>query len=46
MDRIVIEKDNEKHLVLEDKKIEKELIEHYKYFAGKRLNKNDGLKGR
>ena len=42
LDRIVIEKDNEKHLVLEDKEIEKELIEHYKYFAGKRLNKMMG----
>ena len=46
LDKIVIEKDNEKQLVLEDKEIEKKLIEHYKYFAGKRLNKNDGLKGR
>lgn len=46
LDRIVIEKDNVKQLVSDDKTIEKELIEHYKCFAGKKLNIEDGLKGR
>ncbi|PKB96564.1 hypothetical protein RhiirA5_434620 [Rhizophagus irregularis] len=46
LDRIVIEKDSVKQLIINDGTIEKELIKHYKFFAGKKLNTEEGLKGR
>jgi len=46
LDRIVIEKDNVLQLISNDKSIEKELIEHFKCFARKKLNIEDELKGR
>ncbi|CAB4422736.1 unnamed protein product [Rhizophagus irregularis] len=46
LDKIVVEKNSVKHLVSDEDLIEKELIEHFKSFAGKKLNSEEGLKGR
>lgn len=46
LDRIVIEKDLVKQLITNDGTIEKELIKHYKSFAGKKLNTEEELKGK
>ena len=46
LEKIVIEKNSVKHLISNEELIEKELIEHFKSFAGKKLNSEEGLKGR
>ncbi|CAG8770226.1 12649_t:CDS:2, partial [Rhizophagus irregularis] len=45
LDKIVIEKNSVKQLILDEELIENELIEHFKSFAGKKLNSNETLKG-
>ncbi|CAG8757463.1 4672_t:CDS:2, partial [Rhizophagus irregularis] len=46
LDKIVIEKNSVKQLILDEELIENKLIEHFKSFAGKKLNSNETLKGR
>ncbi|RGB35634.1 hypothetical protein C1646_742159 [Rhizophagus diaphanus] len=46
LDRIVIEKDSIKQLISDDNIIEQELIAHYKNFAEKKLNTEEGLQER
>ncbi|CAB5186586.1 unnamed protein product [Rhizophagus irregularis] len=46
LDKIVIEKNSVKQLISDEELIENELIEHFKSFAGKKLNSNEKLKGR
>ncbi|PKC06958.1 hypothetical protein RhiirA5_418842, partial [Rhizophagus irregularis] len=44
--RELIEKNSVKQLISDEELIENELIEHFKSFAGKKLNSNEKLKGR
>ncbi|EXX64168.1 uncharacterized protein OCT59_004482 [Rhizophagus irregularis] len=46
LDKIVIEKNSVKQLISDEKLIENELIEHFRSFAGKKLNSNEKLKER
>ncbi|CAB4386773.1 unnamed protein product [Rhizophagus irregularis] len=46
LDKIVIEKNSVKQLISDEELIENELIEHFRSFAGKKLNSNEKLKGR
>ena len=42
----MVEKNSVKQLISDEELIENELIEHFRSFAGKKLNLNEGLKGR
>ncbi|CAB5306724.1 unnamed protein product [Rhizophagus irregularis] len=42
----IIEKNSVKQLISDEELIENELIEHFRSFAGKKLNSNERLKGR
>ncbi|CAB4429734.1 unnamed protein product [Rhizophagus irregularis] len=46
LDKIVVEKNSVKQLISDEELIENELIEHFRSFAGKKLNSNEELKGR
>ncbi|GBC43778.2 RNA-directed DNA polymerase from mobile element jockey-like [Rhizophagus irregularis DAOM 181602=DAOM 197198] len=46
LDKIVIKKNSVKQLISDEELIENELIEHFRSFAGKKLNSNEKLKER